>query len=71
MCGRYMIVSNTEALRRLFRFPELPNLEPRYNVAPTQDVPAKLFWMAESSRGPENRSSSKRARPEDINQSSR
>ena len=39
MCGRYMIVSNTEALRRLFRFPELPNLEPRYNVAPSQDVP--------------------------------
>ena len=23
MCGRYMIVSNTEALRRLFRFAEL------------------------------------------------
>lgn len=39
MCGRYMIVSNTEALRRLFRFPELPNLEPRYNVAPSQEVP--------------------------------
>ncbi len=40
MCGRYMIVSNTEALRRLFRFAELPNLQSRYNVAPTQDVPA-------------------------------
>ena len=37
MCGRY---SMPEALRRLFRLPgSLPNLPPRYNLAPTQDAP--------------------------------
>ena len=40
MCGRYSITTPVEALRRLFRFREpLPNLRPRYNVAPTQQVP--------------------------------
>jgi putative SOS response-associated peptidase YedK len=40
MCGRYSITTPVEALRRLFRFegPAL-NLQPRWNVAPTQDVP--------------------------------
>ncbi|MCG8360228.1 MAG: SOS response-associated peptidase [Kiloniellales bacterium] len=40
MCGRYSITSPVEALRQLFLFEELPNLQPRYNVAPTQEVPA-------------------------------
>ena len=40
MCGRYSITSPLEALRRLFVFPERPNLPPRGNVAPTQAVPA-------------------------------
>ena len=40
MCGRYSITSPVEALARLFRFAgPLPNLPPRYNVAPTQQVP--------------------------------
>ena len=39
MCGRYMLTSPVEALRQLFLFEERPNLMPRYNVAPTQDVP--------------------------------
>ena len=40
MCGRYSITSPAEAMRRLFRFAgPLPNLPPRYNVAPTQQVP--------------------------------
>jgi putative SOS response-associated peptidase YedK len=39
MCGRYMMTSPVEALRQLFLFEERPNLMPRYNVAPTQDVP--------------------------------
>jgi len=26
-------------MQPLFRFAELPNLPPRYNIAPTQDVP--------------------------------
>ena len=40
MCGRYSITTPVESLRRLFRFTgPLPNLPPRYNVAPTQQVP--------------------------------
>ncbi|RDD60700.1 SOS response-associated peptidase [Ferruginivarius sediminum] len=40
MCGRYSITSPTEAIQKLFQVPERPNLPPRYNVAPTQEVPA-------------------------------
>ena len=39
MCGRYVITSPLEAILRLFDVVERPNLAPRYNVAPTQDVP--------------------------------
>ena len=40
MCGRYSITTPVEALRRLFKFSgPLPNLRPRYNVSPTQQVP--------------------------------
>jgi putative SOS response-associated peptidase YedK len=40
MCGRYVITSPVEALRALFGFegPGL-NLPPRWNAAPTQDLP--------------------------------
>ena len=40
MCGRYCYTLPVEAMRRLFEFPELPNLMPRWNVAPGQGVPA-------------------------------
>ena len=39
MCGRYVVITNPEALRALFRYFEQPNFPPRYNVAPTQPVP--------------------------------
>ena len=39
MCGRYTITAPVDALRRLFQFKNLPNLEPRWNVAPTQAAP--------------------------------
>jgi putative SOS response-associated peptidase YedK len=39
MCGRYMIITVPEAMRRLFRYLEQPNFPPRYNVAPTQPIP--------------------------------
>jgi putative SOS response-associated peptidase YedK len=39
MCGRYSLTTPVEALRRLFRFEQLPNLAPRYNIAPTQQAP--------------------------------
>ena len=40
MCGRYSITTPVEGLRQIFLFEELPNLAPRYNVAPSQEVPA-------------------------------
>ena len=39
MCGRYSLTSPLEALRALFGFEEKPNLQPRFNIAPTQEVP--------------------------------
>ncbi len=38
MCGRFTLTSPLEALRELFGFVERPNLQPRANVAPTQEV---------------------------------
>jgi len=42
MCGRFILESDTEAVIRQFELDELPELElePRYNIAPTQPVPA-------------------------------
>lgn len=39
MCGRFVITSAPEAIRRLLRYEEQPNFPPRYNVAPTQPIP--------------------------------
>jgi putative SOS response-associated peptidase YedK len=40
MCGRYSLTTPAEGVRRVFGFLEQPNLEPRYNIAPTQEVAA-------------------------------
>jgi putative SOS response-associated peptidase YedK len=42
MCGRFVITSSPEAIRRLFGYSEQPNLPARYNIAPTQPVPVVL-----------------------------
>ncbi|HUN99820.1 MAG TPA: SOS response-associated peptidase, partial [Bradyrhizobium sp.] len=34
MCGRFVITSAPEALRRLFAYAEQPNFPPRFNIAP-------------------------------------
>jgi putative SOS response-associated peptidase YedK len=44
MCGRYLITTAPEAMRRLFRYRGQPDFPPRYNIAPTQPVPiVRLF----------------------------
>jgi putative SOS response-associated peptidase YedK len=48
MCGRYLITTVPEAMRRLFRYLEQPNFPPRYNVAPTQPIP--VVRLAEGAR---------------------
>lgn len=40
MCGRYAFFSPSEAVKRIFALDDFPELEPRYNIAPTQSVPA-------------------------------
>jgi putative SOS response-associated peptidase YedK len=42
MCGRFVITSAPEAIRRLFGYSEQPNLPARYNIAPTQPVPVVM-----------------------------
>lgn len=39
MCGRFLLHAPVDLLQRAFGFSELPNLQPRYNIAPTQTVP--------------------------------
>jgi putative SOS response-associated peptidase YedK len=48
MCGRYLITSNPEAMRRLFQYLEQPNFPARYNIAPTQPMP--IVRIAEGER---------------------
>jgi putative SOS response-associated peptidase YedK len=43
MCGRYILTSPPETVRRIFEYPEQPNLPPRYNIAPTQPVAVVVF----------------------------
>lgn len=40
MCGRYTLRSPAETLAQLFGLPPLPGIGPRYNIAPSQPVPA-------------------------------
>ena len=39
MCGRYVIKTPPDLMRRAFGYAEQPNFPPRYNVAPTQPIP--------------------------------
>jgi len=39
MCGRYILTTPLDGLRALFDVIERINLEPRWNIAPTQDAP--------------------------------
>ena len=39
MCGRFVITSSPDSIRRFLAYEEQPNFPPRFNVAPTQPVP--------------------------------
>lgn len=39
MCGRYTLNADAETLQREFNLAELPTIEARYNIAPSQPVP--------------------------------
>ena len=38
MCGRFSLTLPVEAMGRLFGFDERPNIAPRYNIAPSQEI---------------------------------
>ncbi len=42
MCARYTLRVSAQSLGDLFQVDGVPELEPRYNIAPTQDVPVIL-----------------------------
>jgi putative SOS response-associated peptidase YedK len=42
MCGRFTLSQPAEAIAAVFQVNEVPTLEPRYNIAPTQRVPTVL-----------------------------
>src|SRR5690349_5883132 len=39
MCGRATLSVSNDELREVFGLTELPNMEPRFNIAPTQPLP--------------------------------
>ena len=39
MCGRYTLRKSAREIAEAFDLSDVPLLAPRYNIAPTQDVP--------------------------------
>ncbi len=50
MCGRFALTISPTALAKLFELDEVPELEPRYNIAPSQAVAAILRGQEEARR---------------------
>jgi putative SOS response-associated peptidase YedK len=40
MCGRFTLTASTKELRQAFPFADIPDVTPRYNISPTQQVAA-------------------------------
>jgi putative SOS response-associated peptidase YedK len=52
MCGRYTLTASPQVVQTTFNLTEAPTLTPRYNIAPTQQVPIitgeardKITWV--------------------------
>ena len=43
MCGRFTLNQTAEAIEQTFHVTKIPDLEPQYNIAPTQMVAAVLY----------------------------
>ncbi len=50
MCGRYSQRQSAKIIAQAFQVDEVPTLEPRYNIAPTQSVPTVLQTSAATNR---------------------
>ncbi len=53
MCGRFSLTTPVEAMRLIFGFDNLPNLAPRYNIAPGQRIAAVRCRPADANGGTE------------------
>ena len=51
MCGRYSLKAPREAIAEAFDLADVPQLLPRYNIAPTQPVPVVRLDPASGERG--------------------
>lgn len=50
MCGRYSQRQSAKIIAQAFQVDDVPTLEPRYNIAPTQSVPTVLQTSASTNR---------------------
>jgi putative SOS response-associated peptidase YedK len=50
MCGRFTLATAPEVLAEHFDLDEIPDLRPRYNIAPTQNVPAVRLIIEDGQR---------------------
>jgi putative SOS response-associated peptidase YedK len=50
MCGRFTLRQSAEEIAQAFQIPDVPPLEPRYNIAPTQPVATVLKIPENSDR---------------------
>ena len=50
MCGRFALTISPLALAKLFQLDEVPELEPRYNIAPSQAVAAVVKGREDAQR---------------------
>lgn len=50
MCGRFTLATPEQDLAVQFNLPEVPDLQPRYNIAPTQPVAAVRLPTADGDR---------------------
>ena len=50
MCGRYTLKSGKDAIATLFSLAEKLEIEPRYNIAPTQQIPVVLEDSSDDGR---------------------
>jgi len=50
MCGRFTLSTSTQTLVRLFELTDVPEIEVRYNIAPTQEIPAVRVSRGKAAR---------------------
>ncbi len=50
MCGRFTLISDATIIAEMFQVLEVPDLDPRYNIAPTQLAPIIRFDIQQACR---------------------